>query len=641
MCQPVGNRLHNFATDSKEKAPRKFVDKGDRQGHSSYTLSPPLFSTYGRAMLHRIALGLAFVLFLPLQTGAQGISKATTKAPVPRLRPEQTPGYKPMVMQGFTVLVSDETWNHRDDDVYEKKPLEVLEGELKTIVQLLPARTLGAVRGLLIWVEWDKHIVNSSGRKGNALATYYGGHQQNMLAKGMHPLQANTVTVHSMKTLTMEHQPQRDSGRCVLLHEIAHAVHDQVLGRENAGIKSGYKQAMDRKLMDPNAYASTNISEYFAEMTCAYFNQLAYYPRTRSDLKKHDPVTCNLMEGIWGKVKIEATKVAPTTADVEAPSLDELKLGQPVSGPPLSAQALQGRPCLVIYWNGLNISSLSSLTKVSAWDAELANFGLATTAVHLTGTKAVDVEALARARGLTFTVTQDKWRSGSLVKDFKDFPLGLVYGHDGRCVFRGNPFDAEPELRKAVGAALVAELDMEEVPKALAVVVESILKGKAPAAQFARLTPLTKSEDEETARAAEKLLAKMTENGRRVLEGAETNLQDDPVETFLALERLPAAFRDTPIATKANALLAKLKQDKAVAIELKARTSLATVKKLTTYLESLPGSFDPAQEKFQRANAVALRQLEVTVAHMKRTWPTTRATEQAMRTAEKFGVTIR
>ena len=52
------------------------------------------------------------------------------------------------------------------------------------------------------------------------MAVYYGGHQASLLAQGKHPLKAKTITVLSTKGLTEEHQPKRDSGRCVLLHEM-------------------------------------------------------------------------------------------------------------------------------------------------------------------------------------------------------------------------------------------------------------------------------------------------------------------------------------------------------------------------------------------------------------------------------------
>src|SRR5581483_9932341 len=118
----------------------------------------------------------------------------------------------------------------------------------------------------LIWVEWSEREAMSNGRSGSAAAVYYGGHQLHMLEEGKHPLKAKNITILRMKSLTNEHQPKHDSGRCVILHEMTHAVHDQLIGFENPNIKFAYKQAMERKLYDPAMYAATNEMEFFAEL---------------------------------------------------------------------------------------------------------------------------------------------------------------------------------------------------------------------------------------------------------------------------------------------------------------------------------------------------------------------------------------
>jgi hypothetical protein len=199
-------------------------------------------------------------------------------------------GYKRHTIEGFTLLVNRQVLD-ADTSEFERKPLDVLALELRAVAGMMTPKALDVLRRLVIWVEWDEVHPLASGRDGTAVAVYYGGHQLSLFKKGMHPLKARTVTILRMKSLTREHQPKRDSGRCVLLHEIAHAVHDQLLTRDHPGIKAAYKQAMERKLYDKAQYLTTNESEFFAELTCAYFDQLHHHPRTREELKKHDPVT--------------------------------------------------------------------------------------------------------------------------------------------------------------------------------------------------------------------------------------------------------------------------------------------------------------------------------------------------------------
>jgi hypothetical protein len=98
-----------------------------------------------------------------------------------------------------------------------------------------------------------------------------------------------------------------------VLHELAHAYHDRVLGFDNAEIKAAYDRAVAGKSYDaverwhgtgPNtierAYAMTNEREYFAESTEAYFDRNDFYPFTREDLVRHDPEMCKLLERVWG-----------------------------------------------------------------------------------------------------------------------------------------------------------------------------------------------------------------------------------------------------------------------------------------------------------------------------------------------------
>ena len=95
----------------------------------------------------------------------------------------------------------------------------------------------------------------------------------------------------------------------VILHELAHAYHDQVLGFENEEIK---KPIIERKSLSSMAallfrggltshYARTDHKEFFAEMTESYVGVNDFYPFVRAELQKHDPKTFQLMERIWGK----------------------------------------------------------------------------------------------------------------------------------------------------------------------------------------------------------------------------------------------------------------------------------------------------------------------------------------------------
>lgn len=47
------------------------------------------------------------------------------------------------------------------------------------------------------------------------------------------------------------------------------------------------------------AYATTNVQEYFAELSEAYLGRNDFYPFNREELARHDPVGYKMMEGAW------------------------------------------------------------------------------------------------------------------------------------------------------------------------------------------------------------------------------------------------------------------------------------------------------------------------------------------------------
>ena len=94
----------------------------------------------------------------------------------------------------------------------------------------------------------------------------------------------------------------------VILHELAHAYHDQVLGFDEPRIKEAYekykKSGRGEKTLLYNGkrvrhYALTNPKEFFAEMTEAYFGVNDFFPFNRAEMKEAEPEIHALMSDIW------------------------------------------------------------------------------------------------------------------------------------------------------------------------------------------------------------------------------------------------------------------------------------------------------------------------------------------------------
>ena len=116
----------------------------------------------------------------------------------------------------------------------------------------------------------------------------------------------------NLYALLAAHFPEDAEQPCMVLHELAHAYHFLVLGEKNPEIAAAYRQAVESGSYESvdyagggkrRAYALVNEKEYFAEISEAYFGRNDFYPFTRADLQRHDPVGYELLRRLWGRVE--------------------------------------------------------------------------------------------------------------------------------------------------------------------------------------------------------------------------------------------------------------------------------------------------------------------------------------------------
>lgn len=100
---------------------------------------------------------------------------------------------------------------------------------------------------------------------------------------------------------------------CVL-HELAHAYHDQVLGFNEPRISEAWKALQEGGRYESVAfidggtrrhYALTDPMEAFAEMSEAYFGMNDFFPFNRAELKREEPVLYGLLREVWGPLPAE------------------------------------------------------------------------------------------------------------------------------------------------------------------------------------------------------------------------------------------------------------------------------------------------------------------------------------------------
>ena len=222
--------------------------------------------------------------------------------------------YEPRKMQGFQIYAEAGVF----DDYRDLH--SILEQELKMVKALLPS---GAEKKLK---EDTPLYINKSITFGDTRyptvgrgSTYHPKDGQKWLkANGMSEKKAGAIEMYTVK----EHLKSKEQWGIggILLHEFAHAYHDKHCpdGFDCDLIRKAYHSAMSRKLYDCvpvhgpqgengpiKAYACTNPMEFFAELSVAYLYHSDFqeynkwFPHNRSQLRKHDPNTCKILNKLW------------------------------------------------------------------------------------------------------------------------------------------------------------------------------------------------------------------------------------------------------------------------------------------------------------------------------------------------------
>jgi len=179
--------------------------------------------------------------------------------------------------------------------------LKMLANHLQRIAILLPEDRLVKMKKLEIWIE--RHHPTLGAMQYHPSVGWLKSH-------GHDPRLAKKVHIPRAKSLLSRHQLIKHPA--VVLHELAHAYHDQYLSFDNPKIIKVYEQAKEAGIYEKcllyngrkvRHYGLSNHKEYFAEGTEAYFYRNDFYPFVRAELKEHDPKFHDLLAEIWGPLK--------------------------------------------------------------------------------------------------------------------------------------------------------------------------------------------------------------------------------------------------------------------------------------------------------------------------------------------------
>jgi hypothetical protein len=202
-------------------------------------------------------------------------------------------------IEGWRVQIDRRLTSGERADV-GRRAERLLGDKLYEIAQFLPEDRLAKLRAVVITVDLDH---------GRLKAMQYHPGAGWLREHGYDPELVKHVHIPSaVRFVDLNHK--RTQPWCVL-HELAHAYHDQVLDFDNPQVRAAYEAAKASGTYDEvrhihghttKHYALSTPMEYFAELSEAYVGTNDFYPFVRGELKQHDPRAYELLETIWGKL---------------------------------------------------------------------------------------------------------------------------------------------------------------------------------------------------------------------------------------------------------------------------------------------------------------------------------------------------
>lgn len=202
------------------------------------------------------------------------------------------------LMSGWTVHISVDLL--KNDPARTRRAIKLLADQLENIARLVPPAALAELRKVSLWISPEYPGTQPR-------AEYHPGAGW-LKNNGRDPAMEKGVELTNIRIFEAETRRMP----VFVLHELAHAYHDRVLGDNHPQIKAAYEAAKaggkydrveqrfgDGRVIQTRAYAMTNPQEYFAESTEAFFYRNDFFPFTRDELKQTDPGMFALLERLW------------------------------------------------------------------------------------------------------------------------------------------------------------------------------------------------------------------------------------------------------------------------------------------------------------------------------------------------------
>ncbi len=189
-------------------------------------------------------------------------------------------------IEGWTVRV-DNRLLQGDGAAAGERVLKLLTSRLVAITIVVPEKSLAKLRAITI--ELDLNYGDLRAMQYHPAAGWLKEH-------GYSEKLAKCVHIPEVEDFLSPYENHRMPW--VVLHELAHAFHDQTIGFEDARVIAAWKRFRDsgkyKSVLTTSGkmrehYGLTDPKEFFAEMTECYFGSNDFYPFVSGELKQAEP----------------------------------------------------------------------------------------------------------------------------------------------------------------------------------------------------------------------------------------------------------------------------------------------------------------------------------------------------------------
>lgn len=229
---------------------------------------------------------MKFILFL-----------ASISCAIAAEKPALPTAFTNRTVEGWNIRVDDRLLNGESADL-GVRALKLLNARLVAISTVVPEKALANLRAVTIELDLDYGGLNPMQYHPDAEWLKENGYNENL---------ANCFHIPEAQDFLSPFENRRMPW--VVLHELAHAYHDQVLGFEEPRVKAAWKKFRDSGKYNSvltsvgemrEHYGITDQMEFFAEMTESYFGSNDFYLFVAGELKRTEPEIFALMADIWG-----------------------------------------------------------------------------------------------------------------------------------------------------------------------------------------------------------------------------------------------------------------------------------------------------------------------------------------------------